>query len=57
MVAGDNLALILIFGALAGFVLGMGMTITGAYIFLAVVVAPALTKAGFDMLASHFFIL
>ncbi len=57
MVAGDNPALILIFGALAGFVLGMGMTITGAYIFLAVVVAPALTKAGFDVLASHFFVM
>lgn len=57
VIAGDNLALILIFGALAGFVLGMGMTITGAYIFLAVVVAPALVNAGFDLLASHFFIL
>lgn len=57
VLAGNNATLILLYGALAGFVLGMGMTITGAYIFLAVVVAPALIKAGFDPIASHFFIM
>ncbi|MFC2032671.1 TRAP transporter large permease subunit [Chloroflexota bacterium] len=40
--AGENVILLLVSGALASFVLGMGMTITACYIFLAIVLAPAL---------------
>jgi TRAP-type uncharacterized transport system fused permease subunit len=35
----------------------MGMTVTACYIFLAVVLAPALVKAGLNELAVHLFIL
>ncbi len=55
--AGDNMLLLLMLGAVASFILGMGMTITACYIFLAIVMAPALVKAGFYPLAVHLFIL
>ncbi|ARB45373.1 TRAP transporter permease [Alloalcanivorax xenomutans] len=55
--AGDNVALLLILGALTSFVLGMGMTASACYIFLAIVLAPALVKMGLDPVASHMFIL
>ena len=44
-------------GAAASFVLGIGMTVTAAYIFLAIVLAPALTQAGLNPMAVHLFIL
>ncbi len=56
-IAGDNVLLLLLSGALACFILGMGMTISACYIFLALVFAPALTSMGFDRMAVHFFIL
>ncbi len=43
--AGDNVYALLAMGALTAFVFGMGMTVTAAYIFLAVVLAPALEQA------------
>ena len=55
--AGNNAFMILLLGALASFVLGMGMTVTACYIFLALVMAPALIQMGFNPLAVHFFIL
>ena len=55
--AGNNAFLILTLGALSSFILGMGMTITACYIFLAIVMAPALIKMGFDPLAVHLFVL
>lgn len=55
--AGDNLYLLLVFGALTSFVLGMGMTASACYIFLAIILGPALTSQGLDMVASHLFIL
>lgn len=55
--AGDNVLILLIMGALTSFVLGIGMTVTAAYIFLAIVLAPALINAGLDPLASHMFIM
>src|SRR5699024_6926793 len=39
---GDNVILILITGAIACFILGMGLTISAAYVFLAIVMVPAL---------------
>ena len=55
--AGGNGYLLLIFGAIACFFLGMGMTVTAAYIFLAIVMGPALESLGFNILAVHLFIL
>ena len=55
--AGNNLYLLLILGAVASFVLGMGMTIAACYIFLALIMAPALVKGGFHPLAVHLFII
>ncbi len=55
--AGGEVGLLLIMGALTSFILGMGMTVTAAYIFLAVTLAPALIRGGLDPLAAHLFIL
>ena len=56
-VAGGSTGVLLIMGALTSFVLGIGMTVTAAYIFLAIVLAPALIEGGLDPLAVHLFIL
>jgi TRAP transporter 4TM/12TM fusion protein len=55
--AGGNVFLLLLLGAVACFILGMGMTATAAYVFLAVVMAPALIGQGLDPVAVHLFIL
>jgi TRAP transporter 4TM/12TM fusion protein len=55
--AGDSVLMLLVMGAIACFILGMGMTITAAYIFLAITMAPALIKQGLDPMAVHLFIL
>ncbi|MCH9675749.1 MAG: TRAP transporter fused permease subunit [Gammaproteobacteria bacterium] len=55
--AGDNTLLLLIMGAATSFILGIGMTVTAAYLFLAITLAPGLTKAGLDPLAVHLFML
>jgi len=57
MLAGGNTAFMLILGAVAAFILGMGMTTTACYVFLAIVLAPALVMAGLNMLAVHLFVL
>lgn len=57
-IAGDNVLVLLLMGAMTSFVLGIGMTVTAAYIFLAVALAPALTNGGgLEPLAVHLFIL
>ncbi|MDJ0948854.1 MAG: TRAP transporter fused permease subunit [Alphaproteobacteria bacterium] len=55
--AGGSVFMLLLMGALTAFIFGMGMTVTACYIFLAVVLAPALTQAGLNELAVHLFIL
>ncbi|MBE9637244.1 TRAP transporter fused permease subunit [Salipiger pacificus] len=55
--AGDNVFLLLLFGALTSFVLGMGMTVSACYIFLAIVLGPAMAGAGLNPIAGHLFIL
>jgi TRAP-type uncharacterized transport system fused permease subunit len=55
--AGGSTFMLLVMGALTAFVFGMGMTVTACYIFLAVVLAPALVEAGLNELAVHLFIL
>lgn len=55
--AGDRPLLLIVMGALTSFILGMGMTITACYIFLAVLLAPSLIQAGLNPLAVHMFIM
>lgn len=55
--AGRETLPLLLMGALTAFVFGMGMTVTACYIFLAVVLAPALVAVGLDPLAVHLFIM
>jgi len=55
--AGNAPLILLVMGALTSFVFGMGMTVTACYIFLAIVLAPPLVKAGLDPLAVHLFIM
>ena len=55
--AGGAPLLLLVMGALTSFVFGMGMTVTACYIFLAIVLAPPLIKAGLDPLAVHLFVM
>jgi TRAP-type uncharacterized transport system fused permease subunit len=55
-IAGDTPILLLIMGALTSLVLGIGMTATACYIFLAVMLAPALINIGFEPLAVHLYI-
>jgi TRAP transporter 4TM/12TM fusion protein len=56
-IAGGAPLLLLLMGAITSFVFGMGMTVTACYIFLAIVLAPPLIKAGMDPLAVHLFIM
>ncbi|KIX11995.1 TRAP transporter permease [Dethiosulfatarculus sandiegensis] len=49
--------LLLTLGAVTSFVLGMGMTITACYVFLAMVLAPALVQSDLNPLAVHLFIM
>lgn len=55
--SGGNLTLLLLLSAVAGLIMGMGMTLLAVYIFLAVVLAPALVMAGVPELSAHMFIL
>jgi len=55
--AGGNITFMLILGALTSFILGMGMTITACYVFLALVLAPGLVAQGLNALAVHLFVM
>jgi len=55
--AGGDVLLLLMMGALTSFILGMGLTVTAAYIMLAIILAPALITAGIDPMAAHLFIM
>jgi TRAP transporter 4TM/12TM fusion protein len=54
--AGDNVFLLLAMTALTSLVLGLGLTTTACYIFLAILVGPALEKAGLNKVAIHMFV-
>ena len=54
---GKNAFAMLVLGAIVSYILGMGMTITACYIILAIVLVPALTPLGFDVMAIHLFVL
>ncbi len=55
--AGNNIYVLLVMGALTSFIFGMGMTVTACYIFLAIVLAPPLIAAGFDRVSVHLFMM
>ncbi len=55
--AGNNVALLLLLGALASFIMGIGVTVTVAYIILALTLAPALTDSGLSAMGVHMFML
>ncbi len=56
-IAGKSPFLLMLMGALTSFILGMGMTITACYIFLAVLLAPSLIEVGLNPLAVHLFVM
>jgi len=56
VLAGGNIYLLLLLGAITSFILGMGMTVSACYIFLAIVLAPGLVQAGLNELAVHLFV-
>jgi TRAP transporter 4TM/12TM fusion protein len=56
-IAGDNTILLLLMGAATSFILGIGMTVTAAYLFLAITLGPGLEQGGLNPLAVHMFIL
>lgn len=55
-IAGNNALLLLAMTAITSLVLGLGLTTTACYIFLAVLVGPALEKMGLNKLAVHMFV-
>ena len=55
-IAGNSPILLLVMGALTSLILGIGMTATACYIFLAIMLAPALIQVGFNPLAVHLYI-
>jgi len=55
--AGDDVLLLLVLGAFTSFILGMGMTVSACYIFLALVMGQAVADAGLNLVAGHLFIL
>jgi TRAP transporter 4TM/12TM fusion protein len=55
--AGGSMYLMLLFGAVASFILGMGMTITACYVFLALVLVPALVMIGLNEIAVNLYVM
>ena len=55
-IAAGNALLLLAMAAVTSLVLGLGLTTTACYIFLAILVGPALEKAGLNKMAVHMFI-
>jgi TRAP-type uncharacterized transport system fused permease subunit len=55
-IAGDSVFLLLVMCAITSLVLGLGLTTTACYIFLAILIAPALEKLGLNKMAVHMFI-
>jgi len=56
-IAGGNVTALVLLTAVACFILGTGLTITASYIFLAIMMAPALVQQGMNPMAVHLFIL
>jgi TRAP transporter 4TM/12TM fusion protein len=55
-IAGGDVLLLLAMTALTSLVLGLGLTTTACYIFLAILVGPALEQLGLNRMAVHMFV-
>ena len=55
-IAGNNLPLLLVLSMITALIMGMGVPTIGAYVVLAVLVAPALIEMGVEPLSAHLFI-
>ncbi len=55
-IGGGSLWLVLLLTAVTSFILGMGLPTSAAYLLLAVLVAPALTRLGMPAISAHMFI-
>lgn len=54
--AGGQPVLVLVFAALVTIVFGMGMPVPAVYALAAILLAPGMIQAGFDLLAAHLFL-
>ncbi|MBM4340466.1 MAG: TRAP transporter permease [Deltaproteobacteria bacterium] len=54
--AGESTLLLLILGAAGAIILGMGMTVTAAYLLMIILIAPALIQLGVAPLNAHLFV-
>jgi TRAP transporter 4TM/12TM fusion protein len=54
--AGGSTLILLILGAVGAIILGMGMTVTAAYILMVILIAPALIQLGMAPLNAHMFV-
>ena len=57
LLAGGNTAVLIVLTAITSLIMGMGMTTIACYIFLSIVIAPALVMAGLDIMCVHLFLL
>jgi TRAP transporter 4TM/12TM fusion protein len=55
--AGGSLPVAIVLCAIASYIMGMGMTITAAYVILAILAVPALVELGVPLLNAHLIIL
>jgi len=55
--AGGSVFLLVLYGAIASFVMGMGLTVTACYVILAILLAPALIQFGLEPMAVHLFVM
>jgi TRAP transporter 4TM/12TM fusion protein len=53
---GDHMFLLLVIGAVTSFLLGIGLTISACYIFLAMLLAPTLVSLGIHEMSAHLFL-
>ncbi len=54
--AGGSTFILLVLAAVGAIILGMGMTVTAAYLLMVILIAPALTTLGIPPLNAHLFV-
>lgn len=55
-IAGHNSVVLVILAAIGAIILGMGMTVTAAYLLMVILIAPSLIQLGISPLAAHLFV-
>lgn len=55
-ISGGSTIILLILAAIGAIILGMGMTVTAAYIFMVILIAPALMQLGMEQINAHLFV-